>query len=169
MSRQSGCKTTLERGAPSSKSSCPGTQEGLQAVEISSAQLCLLCEGAFGNAAFGCLRSKRDFCVWTNRIRSDSSHTFLHIIVTSLSAFCCLSALRVTSHFCREARSVGVHLTHETVATHKFLENLVEPFACRIQLMVMVRAVSTICSTPDAQDSRSSIHFEEETAAAPVE
>merc|ERR1719284_2246387 len=55
-----------------------------------------------------------------------------HIVV----GFLLMSALRVTSHLCRETRFVGVHLTHESVATHKFLCNLVEPFACRIQLMM---------------------------------
>ena len=41
VSRQSGCKTNITRGALSSKSSCPGTREGLQAVEISSVNLML--------------------------------------------------------------------------------------------------------------------------------
>ena len=42
-------------------------KDTMLSIEISSAQLCLLCVGAFGTAAFGCLRTKGDFCVLTSR------------------------------------------------------------------------------------------------------
>ena len=69
--------------------------------------------------------------------------TFMHIIVTSLPAFCCCLHCVCLLTFVAKARSVRIHLTHETVAIHQFLGNLVRT-VCVCTSCVTVRAVSSI-------------------------